>query len=189
VDEEGLAGNLSLDERHLLGVEDMPFPDESFDGVVSVYALEHVDEPDVALGRMARLLRPGGVLMAVFPNVNSAKAVLTRITPQRFHVWAYRNILDRKTVMTDDDEHGGPFPTVLDRSLRQDRLERLLRALGLDVVHVERFEDNKQRYFREKIGLTGSRWNAVRKVARGLMGDDHDPGFTELIVVAQRPRV
>jgi SAM-dependent methyltransferase len=188
VDEEGLSGNVSLDERHLLGVEDMPFPDASFDGVVSVYALEHVQEPDVALGRMARLLRPGGVLIAVFPNVNSAKAVLTRVTPTRFHVWAYRNILDRKTVMTDDDEHGGPFPTVLDKSLQRDRLVRLLRALGLDVVHVERFEDNKQRYVREKVGLTGASWTAVRKMVTGVMGDDYDPGLTEFIVVAQRPR-
>src|SRR5262249_2590084 len=161
-----------LDERHLLGVEDLPFPDASFDGVVSVYALEHVQEPDVAIGRMARLLRPGGVMIAVFPNVHSAKAILTRITPTAVHVSAYRNILDRKTVMTDDDEPGGPFPTVLDKSLQRDRLVRLLRALGLDVVHVERFEDNKQRYAREKVGLTGGKWSAVRKTVTAVLGDD-----------------
>ena len=188
LDEEGLSGNVSLDESFLVGVEDMPFPPESFDGVVSVYALEHVAEPDVALGDMARLLRPGGVLIAVFPNVHSAKAILTRLTPTKFHVWAYRHVLDRTTVHTDDDEHGGPFPTVLDASLQRDRLERLLRALGLDVVHVERFEDNKQRYAREKVGLTGSRWETIRKLVRGVLGEDYDPGLTEFIVVAQRPR-
>jgi SAM-dependent methyltransferase len=189
LDEEGLSGNLSLDERYLVGVEDMPFDPESFDGVVSVYALEHVSEPDVALGAMARLLRPGGVLVAVFPNVHSAKAILTKVTPTRFHVWAYRHILDRNAVHTDDDEHGGPFPTVLDGSLQRDRLERLLRALGLEVEYVERFEDNKQRYAREKVGLVGSKWSALRKLVCGVLGDDYDPGLTEFIVVAQRPRV
>ncbi len=189
LDEEGLSGNLSLDERRLVGVEDMDFPPESFDGIVSVYALEHIDEPDVALGDMARLLRPGGVVIAVFPNVHSAKAMLTKATPTRFHVWAYRHILDRTAVHTDDDEHGGPFPTVLDGTLQRDRLQRLLRALGLEIAYVERFEDNKQRYAREKVGLVGRRWERVRKVVRNLLGDDYDPGLTEFIVVAQRPRV
>lgn len=188
LDEEGLSGNISLDESYLVGVEDMDFAPESFDGIVSVYALEHINEPDVALGDMARLLRPGGVIMAVFPNVHSAKAILTKVTPTKFHVWAYRHVLDRKAVHTDDDEHGGPFPTVLDGTLQRDRLERLLRALGLEIAYVERFEDNKQRYAREKVGLVGSKWSSLRKLVCGVLGDDYDPGLTEFIVVAQRPR-
>jgi SAM-dependent methyltransferase len=186
VDEVHLAGNESLDERIVVGVEDLDFPDESFDGIVTVYALEHVARPDLAFARMARLLKPGGVVIAIVPNVSSAKAVLTRYTPTGFHVWVYRHLLDRKDVMTDADDDGGPFPTVLHGSLRRDRVEQLLPSLGLDVVHLEQFEDNKQRYFREKIRLVDGRWDAVRKVSRGCLGNAHDPGFTEFVVVAQK---
>lgn len=186
VDAKHLAENHSLDERIVVGVEDMDFPDESFDGVVTVYALEHVARPDLAFARIARLLKPGGVVVAIVPNVSSAKAVLTRHTPTGFHVWAYRHLLDRKDVMTNDDEHGGPFPTVLHGSLRLDRVEQLLPTLGLDVIHVERFEDNKQRYFREKLHLVDRPWEAVRRISRRVLGDTRDPGFTEFVVVAQR---
>ncbi len=38
----------------------LPFDDDSFDLIVSTYALYHVPEPDRALDEMVRVLRPGG---------------------------------------------------------------------------------------------------------------------------------
>lgn len=43
-------------------VTDLPFPDESFDLIVSSLSLHHWDDPAAAAGELARVLRPGGRL-------------------------------------------------------------------------------------------------------------------------------
>lgn len=44
---------------------DLPFDDHTFDAVVSVNALQAMDQPDKALGEMRRVLRPGGELLLI----------------------------------------------------------------------------------------------------------------------------
>ena len=46
-------------------VRELPFEDSSFDCVVAAWMLYHVREVDQALGELARVLRPGGRLVAV----------------------------------------------------------------------------------------------------------------------------
>ncbi|OGO40812.1 MAG: hypothetical protein A2W36_05820 [Chloroflexi bacterium RBG_16_58_14] len=48
--------------------EALPFPDESFDLILSHEVLEHVSDDRLAVGEMARALRPGGRLVAFVPN-------------------------------------------------------------------------------------------------------------------------
>jgi ubiquinone/menaquinone biosynthesis C-methylase UbiE len=43
--------------------EDLPYPDASFDKVVSVCALEHFNDPQKAVTEMGRVLKPGGTLV------------------------------------------------------------------------------------------------------------------------------
>jgi ubiquinone/menaquinone biosynthesis C-methylase UbiE len=43
-------------------VSDLPFPDRSFDLVVSSFSLHHWDDPAAAAPELARVLRPGGRL-------------------------------------------------------------------------------------------------------------------------------
>jgi ubiquinone/menaquinone biosynthesis C-methylase UbiE len=43
-------------------VTDLPFPDRSFDMVVSSISLHHWDRPEAAVPELARVLRPGGRL-------------------------------------------------------------------------------------------------------------------------------
>jgi ubiquinone/menaquinone biosynthesis C-methylase UbiE len=43
-------------------VTDLPFPDDSFDIVVSSFSLHHWDAPEAAVPELARVLRPGGRL-------------------------------------------------------------------------------------------------------------------------------
>jgi len=44
-------------------VTDLPFPDGSFDLIVSSLSLHHWDEPEAAVPELARVLRPGGRLV------------------------------------------------------------------------------------------------------------------------------
>jgi len=56
----------------LADAQSLPFPDESFD-VVSMYQmLEHVPNPKLALEEAIRVLRPGGRLVVVGPNLIGA---------------------------------------------------------------------------------------------------------------------
>jgi SAM-dependent methyltransferase len=45
----------------------LPFPDESFDRVIAAEVLEHIVEDEAAIGELARVLKPDGVLAATVP--------------------------------------------------------------------------------------------------------------------------
>ena len=55
---------VAADLRHA-DARRLPFPDATFDLVVSAHMLEHLDEPEAALREMARVLRPGAPLVIV----------------------------------------------------------------------------------------------------------------------------
>jgi len=48
--------------------ENMPFQDASFDTVLCTQMLEHVPHPWLAAGEMARILKPGGILILSCPQ-------------------------------------------------------------------------------------------------------------------------
>lgn len=56
-------------DAHVGDAQELPFDDESFDTVVAAWMLYHVPEPDRALAEMARVLVPGGRLVAVTNSV------------------------------------------------------------------------------------------------------------------------
>lgn len=64
----------------------LPFAEDSFDVVASHQTLEHVLDPKLALSEMVRVVKPGGVIGIVSPNLLSALASLRRIV-----VDAWRN--------------------------------------------------------------------------------------------------
>ena len=59
----------------------LPFEDESFDVTCSFKVLAHIPEIELALGEMARVTRPGGVIVAEFYNPRSLRGLLKRFGP------------------------------------------------------------------------------------------------------------
>ena len=47
----------------------LPFPDKSFDVVSALAIIEHVDDPDMMLHEMLRVLRPGGLVLITTPSL------------------------------------------------------------------------------------------------------------------------
>lgn len=64
----------------------LPFVDSCFDGVVSVFSLEHLDDLDRCVAEIARILKPGGVLAAVIPTEGIAFRLGRRFVTAPFAV-------------------------------------------------------------------------------------------------------
>ncbi len=68
---------------------ELPFPAGSFDLVTSFQVLEHVPDATAFLRELARVLRPGGIVILATPN--AATRLYPGMTPwNRFHVHEYR---------------------------------------------------------------------------------------------------
>jgi SAM-dependent methyltransferase len=66
VEESGRGINLKSPD-HFYDGKTLPFPDNSFDGILSTQVLEHVPEPQLYLLEAARVLKPGGKLILSAP--------------------------------------------------------------------------------------------------------------------------
>jgi SAM-dependent methyltransferase len=81
---------LTLREGSVLS---LPFEDASFDLVASYQMLEHVPDPELALREMLRVVRPGGTVTIVSPNLLS---VLSSLRGIAVYVWGNRPL---KTIL------------------------------------------------------------------------------------------
>ena len=53
---------------HSMSAEKMTFPDNYFDSIISIEAIEHIPDLTAAVGEMCRVVRPGGELLITCPN-------------------------------------------------------------------------------------------------------------------------
>jgi SAM-dependent methyltransferase len=71
-------------------VEDLAFPDGSFDTVVAAWMLYHVDEIDRGLGEIVRVLEPAGRLVANTNSRRHCEEVFDLIQyPPEFREWVF----------------------------------------------------------------------------------------------------
>ena len=69
-------------------IQDIPEPDNSFDMVISLETLEHVNDPKRAIGELVRVTRAGGRLIITGPNYLSLMGlsrILLRLVGRRYH--------------------------------------------------------------------------------------------------------
>lgn len=84
------ASGIELDERIIThgrkvkgvelgygGIDDVKFPDSSFDAVTFWHVFEHLRAPGRAIDEARRILRPAGVLLVAVPNMGSWQARLS----------------------------------------------------------------------------------------------------------------
>lgn len=82
-------GNPQVHASALLKAPDyaVPFADESFDAIVSTNVVEHLPNPEASFRELARVLRPGGVILIKTTNLHHYIGTVARATPLGFHRW------------------------------------------------------------------------------------------------------
>ena len=95
-------------------IESLPFADASFDAVVALGVLEYSADVGEALRELARVARPGGTVVASYPNFDGLRSRARR---------PLRKLLGRSTAR---------------HVIGEDALRRLVDAAGLEVDAVRR---------------------------------------------------
>lgn len=65
--------------------ERIDIPDASVDIVMSDFTFEHVDDPDLVVAELQRIVKPGGWICARTPNKWGYIAIGSRMVPNRLH--------------------------------------------------------------------------------------------------------
>jgi SAM-dependent methyltransferase len=138
IDWEGsLHDSTHLDVSHDLN-QGIPFPDDTFDTVLSTSVFEHIRQPDVLWGHVTRVLAPGGHLVLNVP-------FLYWLHEQPYDYFRYTEYALRDYCTVHDltvlelEATGGALDVMLDLSSKlvaqqSQRLARMLVRLGEPVV-------------------------------------------------------
>jgi len=122
-----VSANPTLDEGRVADAEKIPYNAGDFDLVFANNVLEHLAEPLTVFREVARVLKPGGMLLFKTPNKRHYIPLLARLTPHRFHRFVNR-LRGRAEVDT--------FPTLYRANTRSD----VIRLAGQSGMSVERIE-------------------------------------------------
>jgi SAM-dependent methyltransferase len=123
-------GNTNIDDGAKADLRALPLRDASFDLIVMSHVAEHLTEPEPVFRELARVLRPGGLLLLLTPNRWHYVPLVARLVPQRLHVaFNRRRGVDARDV----------FPTAY-RANTAARLRSLAEGAGLAVERIDRTE-------------------------------------------------
>lgn len=93
MDANAVTKNVTCEKVVLYDGHKLPFPDQSFDVVLSLWVLEHVQDPKEFFAEVSRVLRPGGFFGFVTPNKRSALVGVRRLLhssiSNRLVTWLY----------------------------------------------------------------------------------------------------
>jgi len=65
----------------------LPLDDASFDLIHCRWVIEHIENPLRTFHEFARVLKPGGRLLVLTPNIFHYATIAARLTPHWFHRW------------------------------------------------------------------------------------------------------
>jgi len=118
--------NTALASAELLDHGRFPFDDASFDGAVSNFVMEHVEDPATHLAELNRVLKPGGAYVFRTPNRFHYVPLVAGLTPHWFHV----KVANRLRGLSE--EAHDPYPTVYRMNSRA-AVRRHAEQAGLEV--------------------------------------------------------
>lgn len=129
VDLDPRVASLFHSEFHLGSLSSMPFEAGTFDLIFCEYVVEHLEDPEGAFSEMQRVLKPGGKILLLTPNLFSYKVLAAACTPHQFHLWMGRIRYGR-------GHEADMYPTVY-RCNTPTQFQRHARQARLEVVAVD----------------------------------------------------
>jgi len=181
---EQLERNPALAEKIHGDLESYPLPPQAFDLVISWDVLEHLPAPERALENLARALAPGGLLILALPNRDSLKGLVTRLTPHRFHVWAYRRLWGVERAGEGDR---APFRTFLRPATAARAIREFAARQGLVTRQAISYQSLMQRRLRRNHRLVDLAFGLAGAGTRLLTLGRVDPIPSDLLFVFQKP--
>ena len=148
----GVMDNPLLSDATVADLARLPYPDETFDLVISKYVFEHLEGPALVMKELHRVMKPGAHLLVHTPNRWHYVTISAALTPTRFHRW-FNERRDRRAVNT--------FPTTYRANDRR-TLQRLARATRFQIVEFEPVETKPDYLFFHplayRLGVAYERW-------------------------------
>jgi ubiquinone/menaquinone biosynthesis C-methylase UbiE len=114
--------------------EHIPFADESFDLIVSVWVLEHLERPEEVFSEVSRVLRPRGRFIFLTPNLRNPLLLLNRLAKALPQV--QRRIVPRLYGRVESDTFQVRYRANTDASIRA-----LAASAGLEVASLQAIPD------------------------------------------------
>lgn len=96
VDQKFTSKNVCLDKVVIGNLDNLPFENNSFDLVVSLWVLEHLQNPNVVFAEINRVLKPGGFFAFVTPNKNSFLILFRRLLNKNLNNFLVEKLFGRK---------------------------------------------------------------------------------------------
>ena len=91
--DEAVLSNPHIDGAKVIKLgERLPYEDSCFDMIISRYVFEHVDDPHWMAEELLRVLKPGGWICALTPNIFGYISLAARLIPNRLHIRALTRI-------------------------------------------------------------------------------------------------
>ena len=111
-------------------IEKIPFPDNTFDGIVCLGVVEYLASDGPALTEMQRVLKPGGFAVITTPSSICPFFYMDRaLIRARFAVRPAIGVVRR--MFGGEQREAQPYPKVQHRRYRKGSWEKLLRSHGL----------------------------------------------------------
>lgn len=139
--EEDTLATCRYAHREMIGdAQTFDFGSMEFDVVVFWNVLEHIPDPAMALMNVIGTVREGGLLIIRGPSLKALKALITRLTPHRFHVAFYKHILGHKNA-----GRPGHAPYVVSHSPKADadELDQFLGKVGFDKIFGQEYDGDQ----------------------------------------------
>jgi len=135
-DESALARNEIIRNTVPGRAEDMPFADDAFDLVVSAWTFEHLEDPPKALQEVHRVLKPGGKLVFLTPNLRNYNVWIIRLVPERFHDFFTRKLYGRGEHDTFRKFYRVNFVPQIDETFRRTGFKKINLMLNGDPSYI-----------------------------------------------------
>jgi ubiquinone/menaquinone biosynthesis C-methylase UbiE len=126
VDAQALAAPSSI-QRVACQLEALAFADRAFDFITCNMVVEHLSAPVGVFKQFFRVLRPGGIMIILTPNIYHWANIVSMLTPFCFHRWILKTFFDR--------EPEDVFPTIY-RCNTERTIKSLLGSAGFSPINV-----------------------------------------------------